>query len=203
MGTSIQVHASVQINQRSGFTLIEMAIVLTIIALIIGGILVGRNLIRAAQLNSVITDVGRYKQAVTDFHDKYLALPGDFAGATALWGSPSGGCPNGARAAGDLVTATCDGNGDGLISSFNISHGGGPQEFEGIHAWQHLSNAGMIDGQYDGIDIGGLTPSKDVPRTFINSCVQLVYYPTFRHIFKRISVELNIALQYRQLSPRR
>ena len=125
---------------------------LTIIGLIIGGILVGRDLIRVSELNSVVSEAGHYTQAVTDFRAKYLALPGDFAGATALWGSPAAGCPNGATAAGDPVTATCNGDGNGSISS--IDGGGafdGNNFYESIRAWQHLANAGLIDGSYTGV----------------------------------------------------
>jgi prepilin-type N-terminal cleavage/methylation domain-containing protein len=41
-------------DKRQGFTLIEISIVLTVIALIIGGIIVGRDLIRLSQLPAVV-----------------------------------------------------------------------------------------------------------------------------------------------------
>jgi len=142
---------------QSGFTLVEIAIVLVIIGLIISGIVVGKDLIRASQLRAVATEVGRYTQAVSDFRDKYLALPGDFAGAVALWGSPAAGCPSGASAAGDPATATCNGNGDGRITI------GGTittaAQYEQFRAWQHLANAGMIEGSYSGIQGGGAIPT--------------------------------------------
>ncbi|MFM9890513.1 MAG: prepilin-type N-terminal cleavage/methylation domain-containing protein [Rickettsiales bacterium] len=62
---------------RSGFTLVELAIVLVIIGLIIGGVLVGQDLIKAASIRSVITDVEKINAATTTFRSKYSGLPGD------------------------------------------------------------------------------------------------------------------------------
>ena len=134
-------------NQHSqrGFTLIEMGIVVTIIALIIGGILTAKTLIRSAQVNTVVTDIARYTQAINDFRDKYNALPGDFSGATALWGTDPSGCPNITNTA--PHTTTCDGDGDGRIGVHQAS-----SNFqENFRAWQHLANAGMVSGSYSGV----------------------------------------------------
>lgn len=60
-----------------GFTLIEMAIVLVIIGLIVGGVLVGQNLINAAAVRAQISQIEKYNQAVNTFYGKYGALPGD------------------------------------------------------------------------------------------------------------------------------
>ena len=54
-------------NTRSAFTLVELAIVLVIIGLIVGGVLVGQDLIKAAQIRSVVTDIERYNAAATTF----------------------------------------------------------------------------------------------------------------------------------------
>ena len=53
---------------KHGFTLIEMAFVLAIIALVAGGILVGRSLVRDAELRTIITDVDRYKKSIDLFN---------------------------------------------------------------------------------------------------------------------------------------
>ena len=133
-----------------GFSLVEMSLVVMVVSLIIGGVLVGRTLIRQAELRSVTEDVTRYTQAVNNFRDKYLALPGDFTGSTALWGSPAAGCPNGVNVSTDPVTATCNGNGSGLIfDDWNLKTT--VYAYESFRVWQHLSNAGMIDGSYTGV----------------------------------------------------
>ena len=71
---------------RSGFSLVELSIVLVILGLLTGGILAGQNLIRAAELRSVTTQFQNYHAAVMTFRDKYFALPGDMANAEDFWG---------------------------------------------------------------------------------------------------------------------
>jgi len=137
--------------KKNGFTLIELAIVMTIIALIMAAIVVGESMIRNAQLQAVGGEVARYKQAIIDFRDKYQALPGDFSGATALWGSANNTIPSNAACESIIGTGTqtCDGNGDGRITTQiadNIAN-----EYEQFRAWQHLANADMIDGAYSGV----------------------------------------------------
>jgi prepilin-type N-terminal cleavage/methylation domain-containing protein len=60
-----------------GFTLIELSMVLVIIGLIVGGVLVGQDLIRAAQVRAQISQIEKFNQAVNTFYGKYGALPGD------------------------------------------------------------------------------------------------------------------------------
>lgn len=127
---------------RSGFTLIELSIALVIIGLVVGGILLGRDLIRAAELRSVVSDVDRIKTAVYTFKAKYDCLPGDCSTATTFWGAAAGGCPNGAGAG----TQTCDGNDNGFIEGDWSG-----VYFETFRAWQQLENAGLITGHYTGV----------------------------------------------------
>src|SRR5579871_3923101 len=61
----------------SGFTLIELSIVLVIIGLIVGGILTGRDLIDAAAQRAQIAQIEKYNTAVNTFRIKYGYLPGD------------------------------------------------------------------------------------------------------------------------------
>ena len=170
---------TVAIVNQKGFTLIELSIVLTIIALIIGGIIVGRDLIRVSELNSVTSDVARYTQAITDFRDTYLALPGDFAGAEALWGSDSN-CPTTATNT-TPKTATCNGDGNGRIAALDCSSGAcvWTGEYEMFRVWQHLSDAGFIGGTYSGVTgpagsgnplPGVNSPQSAVPGGVYNLC---------------------------------
>ncbi len=64
-------------TRQSGFTLIELSIVLVIIGLIIGGVLVGQDLIKAAEIRSTIGQVEKYNTAVNTFRTKYNGIPGD------------------------------------------------------------------------------------------------------------------------------
>ena len=125
---------------RSGFSLVELSIVLVILGLLTGGILSGQALIRAAEIRSVSAQTDRYIASLHSFRDKYFALPGDMANATAFWGAAD---PD-PTTCGETVgtgTQTCNGNGNGTLNT-------GPERFR---FWQHLSNAGLIEGTYTGV----------------------------------------------------
>lgn len=68
------------------FSLVELSIVLVILGLLVGGVVAGQSLIRAAELRSVSTDYQRFLTATLTFRDKYFALPGDFTMASRVWG---------------------------------------------------------------------------------------------------------------------
>jgi len=70
-------------GDESGFTLVELSIVLVIIGLIVGGVLVGHDLITAAGIRSTIAQLEKYNQAVNTFRGKYGQLPGDIDANTA------------------------------------------------------------------------------------------------------------------------
>jgi len=64
-------------SQQSGFTLIEIAIVLVIIGLLLGGVLKGQEMIENSRIKSVVTDMRGMSTAFTGYFDRYRALPGD------------------------------------------------------------------------------------------------------------------------------
>ncbi len=116
------------INNEKGFTLVEIAIVLVIIGLLLGGVLKGREMIATAKIKNLINHANGLTAAVYAYQDRYSALPGDDNRATTHLPGASGGC-----AAGDLV----NGNGNGLITEYRA-------------AAEHLACAGFIKGTYDG-----------------------------------------------------
>ena len=134
----------------AGFTLIELAVVLVVIGLVTAGVVVGRTMIRAAEVREAMSEYGRYVQAIGEFKDKYRALPGDLRNATEYWGD-NGSCPEGTISI--RGTATCNGNGDGIIGT---SDGLGMYKsdvgtaLEWFTAWQQLANAGFIEGLFTG-----------------------------------------------------
>lgn len=148
---------------KAGFSLVELSIVLVILGLLVGGILTGQNLIKAAELRAVTTEYAALQTAVNLFQDKYFALPGDMPNATAFWGradgvAGSGQCadPDGDEGTG---TQTCNGDGSGTITTSKSA----ATLNETFRFWQHLANAGLIEGQYTGVDSGGGNPEHAIP----------------------------------------
>jgi prepilin-type N-terminal cleavage/methylation domain-containing protein len=118
---------------RKGFTLIELSIVLVIIGLIVGGVLTGRDLIRAAELRSVAKQSEEFNTAVNTFRLKYNGIPGDLINATQFgWVLPDQGFG---------VSG-----GDGLLQSTNGATEGSIviPGMETSHFWYQLANSGLI-----------------------------------------------------------
>src|SRR6267142_5199213 len=72
-------------SNQGGFTLVEIAIVLVIIGLLLGGILKGQEMITQARIKNAINDFNGVVTAITSYQDRYRALPGDDKGATTRW----------------------------------------------------------------------------------------------------------------------
>lgn len=142
--------------KRHGFSLVELSIVLVILGLLTGGILAGQSLIRASELRAVTTEYQRYITAVGSFRDKYFAKPGDFKDATKFWNPIA--APASCATTPSSDARTCDGDGDGNVIPTTTSH-------EQFRFWQHLANAGLVEGNYDGITHG----STSVSATAANS----------------------------------
>ncbi len=122
------MHKQSSFRKQGGFTLIEIAIVLVIIGLLLGGVLKGQELITSARVRNLISQQDGIKAAYFGFLDRYRALPGDYNGAV----------PNIAG----ISTAACgggNGNGNGRIET---------TENEMVLAWEHLSKSGFINGSY-------------------------------------------------------
>ena len=113
-------------HKQRGFTLIEIAIVLVIIGLLLGGVLKGQELITSARVRNLFSQQDGVKAAYFGFLDRYRALPGDYtAASTTIAGVAATPCGTG------------NGNGDGQITGN-----------EAILAWEHLSKAGFVTGSY-------------------------------------------------------
>ena len=147
---------------RHGFSLVELSIVLVILGLLTGGILAGQSLIRASELRAISTEYNRWVTATNSFRDKYFALPADMTNATKFWQSaPS--CPGTAGTG----TQTCDGNGNGMIDIGPTANA----YSENFTFWQHLANAGLIEGSYTGIagaGVGFSATTDNSPRSKMN-----------------------------------
>lgn len=116
-------------KKQGGFTLIEIAIVLVIIGLLLGGVLKGQELINTARVRALNNSVDGITAAWFSFQDRYRAFPGDYLDAKSKVNLPK---LNGAVVPG--------GDGDGIIEN----------EVERGRVWTHLEAAGYITGGYSG-----------------------------------------------------
>jgi prepilin-type N-terminal cleavage/methylation domain-containing protein len=133
---------------KLAFSLVELSIVLVILGLLTGGILAGKSLIRASELRAVTTEYNRYVTAANSFRDKYFYLPGDMLNASAVWGPFDGGDGTGSDCRGESSSkTTCNGDGNGRIE---YGATGASLTYENAWLWQHLANAGLIEGTYTG-----------------------------------------------------
>ena len=118
-------------HKQRGFTLIEIAIVLVIIGLLLGGVLKGQELITGARVRNLISQQDGIKAAYFGFLDRFRALPGDYSQANTNIAN---------------VLPAANGNNNGRIES--AAAGGAGAIDEHIAAWDHLSKAGFINGSY-------------------------------------------------------
>lgn len=155
-------------RNRFGFTLAELSIVLVIIGLVIGGVMVGQELVASAKNRAQISQIGDIETQINTFRVKYDCLPGDCADATNLFGTGTVtydgngiGCNN----------TVCNGNNDGIIKSAYQSityHGAGECLEPSIggevsQLFKQLSLAGFGDYTRGTLNISAAVIGRDVP----------------------------------------
>ncbi|NBO19452.1 MAG: prepilin-type N-terminal cleavage/methylation domain-containing protein [Proteobacteria bacterium] len=133
-------------RRRGGFTLLELSMVTVVVALILGALVVGSDMIHVSKMHRTLVQVETIKKAVKLFRDKYHELPGDLSNAISFWGSESA-CPPAYTA--NPHKATCNGNGNGHIG--DVYTDGGATSYELYRAWQHMANALYYEGAYNGM----------------------------------------------------
>lgn len=150
-----------------GFTLVELAIVVTIIGLLIGGILKGQELLMNARVTTTIAEIKAIDAAMTTFFDTYNALPGDLANAATRLPNCTAGCNQTSGGSGNGYVFPLARQGDGMWGEPTRSAwaslegesvpacrtaGNAPSAhllYEMQLAWAHLNAAGLISGVSD------------------------------------------------------
>ena len=125
-------------RNQSGFTLIEIAIVLVIIGLLLGGVLKGQELINSAKVKNLATDFKNIPVYIYGYQDKFRSLPGDDSQVASHVGATATACTG-------ATSATCaPGNGviNGQWSDTAVTS-------ESFVFWQHVRLAGLAPGSTD------------------------------------------------------
>lgn len=122
-------------HAQSGFTLVEIAIVLVIIGLLLGGVLKGQELIENGRVKSAAADMNGITAAYNSYLDRYRKLPGDDGG-----NPPTS--PLTARGAAWATMALGDNSGVVNVTAAQAFTGLG----EGATFFRHLRAAGFITG---------------------------------------------------------
>ncbi|HET7775535.1 MAG TPA: prepilin-type N-terminal cleavage/methylation domain-containing protein [Azospira sp.] len=126
--------------RQKGFTLVEIAIVLVIIGLLLGGVLKGQELINSAKVKNFVNDFKTVPLFIYGYQDKYRALPGDDIQV----GTHLGSAATAASVTLLAPTSTTQGNGR-LEGNYNASTG----TDETVAFWQQVRLANLASGNAD------------------------------------------------------
>jgi prepilin-type N-terminal cleavage/methylation domain-containing protein len=124
-----------QALKKSAFTLVELSIVLVIIGLVIGGVLVGKDLIKAAETRSAVSLITQIETATLTFRTKYNCIVGDCPNATDIFGNYANYATCNA-----MTNGVGNGNGNGIIDF----GGGAWWQCENVMAIKTLALSGLL-----------------------------------------------------------
>jgi len=142
-----------------GFTLIEIAIVLVIIGLLLGGVLKGQELITGARVRNLISQQDGIKAAFFGFQDRFRALPGDYASAS-----------------NNINNVSQNGNGNGRIENNATAPAFAHEE---LLAWNHLTAAGFLNGSFTVTSGDTLATDLNNPKNPYSVYIQIIYDATY------------------------
>ena len=139
-------------RNQSGFTLIEIAIVLVIIGLLLGGVLKGQELINSAKVKNLASDFKNVPVFIYGYQDKFKALPGDDSSASTHLTAASG-------------VNVANGGGDGKIDGAWSPSGTTSESYQ---FWQHVRLAGFGPGS---VDTASTARSDYIPKNAVGGII--------------------------------
>jgi prepilin-type N-terminal cleavage/methylation domain-containing protein len=160
-------------HQQSGFTLVEIAIVLVIVGLLLGGVLKGQELIASAKVKNLVADFNGISVMVYGYQDKYRGFPGD-QNQTQVNNNFGATPVNGAAAA----AATSTANNGRLDGNWNDGTPGTAGTTETAFFWQHVRLANLASGPTDLANANYYPTNADGGRIGIESGLDTAGLPT-------------------------
>jgi prepilin-type N-terminal cleavage/methylation domain-containing protein len=153
-------------NKQSGFTLVEIAIVLVIIGLLLGGVLKGQELINSAKVKNFANDFRQIPLFIYGYQDKYRALPGDDAGVTGAATGRFGAAGTPCAPPADGKCRTGNGVIDGVYNATSVAD-------ESFVFWQHVRLSGLAAGSTATTDSAYPPTNADGGRIGIQSAIPI------------------------------
>lgn len=113
-------------NSQKGVTLAELAVSITIIAMLVAGTFAGTTMLKAAKIRKSVGEFTSFMNVINEFQTQYSYLPGDLPTASSYWSGAN------------------NGSGDGVVSVTG----------EDLYVWEHLGKSKLIAGTYTGATSG-------------------------------------------------
>lgn len=147
-------NSTIKVQDNSGFSLLELVIVMVVLGILFGGIIAGKSMIENTTIQSIVDDVQKYQQVNVLFLTKYNLYPGDFDTGSDYW------------------SGAFDGNADDDVYDVISTPS---STCEHLAAWQHLYKANMLQAEYTGSEASSSTeceptdsdPNEETPGTTV------------------------------------